>query len=137
MSNPTSTNIAPLPITETQPLTHLVFINDLELDMSIGVYEHEKLQTQPVRINIEIIAEDHQGPVNDDYHNVVCYESIANQIKELVKDEHINLVETLAENVAEICLSPQRAIKATVRIEKLRAIKEAGSVGVQITRGKP
>lgn len=129
-------NVAALPISEEDRAIHRVFINDLLVDMLIGIYDHEKAKKQPVRINISLAVLDHIGPINDDYHNVVCYESIANAIKNLVKEEHINLVETLADKVANICLENQRTLSATVKVEKLQAVSDAGSVGVEITRTK-
>ncbi len=126
--------VAPLPLVETEATTHEVFIEDLLVNMLIGVYEHEKLKEQPVRLNIVLTVEDHNGPINDDYRNVVCYETIANEIKKLVKEEHINLVETIAEKVADICFKNQRTVSVRIKVEKLQALADAGSVGVVITR---
>ena len=134
MSSHKQTKVAALPLIDAEPSTHRVFINDLLVEMLIGVYEHEKLKEQPVRLNIVLTVLDHIGPVNDDYRNVVCYETIANDIKKLVKEEHINLVETLAEKVSDICLKNQRTREVTVKVEKLQALSDAGSVGVEITR---
>ena len=136
MTTSDMTNVMPLPGTEEAIATHLVFISDLVIDMSIGVYDHEKTITQPVRFNIEITALDSTAPLDDNYDNVLCYEAIANAIKSLAAQEHINLVETLAEKVADICLKSDQALQAIVKVEKLAAIKEAASVGVQITRTK-
>lgn len=129
-------NIQALPVPEEAVKTHTIFIRDLNVDMMIGVYDHEKLSSQPVRLNIEMVVRDHIGPINDDYHNVVCYETIANAIKKLVQEEHINLVETLAEKIADICLHHQRVQGARVKVEKLNAVNDASSVGIEITRSK-
>lgn len=128
--------IQSLPVAEDAIATHTIFITDLVLDMMIGVYDHEKITSQPVRINVTMTVRDHMGPINDDYHNVVCYETIANSIKKLVQEEHINLVETLAERISEICLSHQRVTEATIKVEKLSAVKDAVSVGIEIMRAK-
>ena len=134
MSKTDRNNIASLPVSGEDRATHRVFINDLLVDMLIGIYDHEKVQKQPVRINISLTVLDHLGPINDDYRNVVCYESIANAIKSLVKEEHINLVETLADKIADICLENQRTLSASVKVEKLQAVSDATSVGIEITR---
>ena len=47
---------------------------------------------------------------------------------------HLNLVETLAEKIAAHCLADKRVKVARVRIEKLKVIAEAQSVGVEIER---
>jgi len=122
--------------TKTDPATHRVFITDLLVNMLIGVYDHEKLKSQPVRLNIVLTVTDHIGPINDDYRNVVCYETIAIAVKKLVKEEHINLVETLADKVAEICMQNHRTVSVTVKVEKLQALTDATSVGVEITRSR-
>jgi 7,8-dihydroneopterin aldolase/epimerase/oxygenase len=136
MSKNEHVKVTPLPVAEIPVATHRVFISDLLVNMLIGVYDHEKVKEQPVRLNIVLTVQDHAGPINDDYRNVVCYETIANSIKNLVKEEHINLVETLAEKVAEICLKNQRTVSVTIKIEKLQALTDAGSVGVEITRNR-
>ncbi len=128
--------IQALPVAEEAMTTHTIFISDLVLDMMIGVYDHEKVSSQPVRINVTMSVQDHIGPINDDYHNVVCYETIANSIKKLVQEEHINLVETLAERISEICLSHLRVNETKVKVEKLSAVEDAASVGIEITRSK-
>lgn len=136
MTSSDLSNVMPLPGSAEAISTHQIFINDLVLDMSIGIYDHEKEQQQRVRFNIDITARDCAAPLQDNYDNVLCYEAIVIAIKSLVTDTHINLVETLAERVADICLKSDQAIQATVKVEKLDAIEEAGSVGVQIVRTK-
>lgn len=117
--------------------THTVFIKDLLIDMLIGVYAHEKTTPQPVRLSIEMTVADSDVPVADDYHNVVCYETIATAVKNMAAAEHVNLVETLAENVAAICLNYERVSLVRVKVEKLNAVENTTSVGVEILRGKP
>lgn len=131
-----NSNIQTLPVPDNAPATHKIFITDLLVDMMIGVYDHEKTKTQSVRLNIEMTVVDHVGPINDEYHNVVCYETIANSVKSLVSKEHINLVETLAERIADICLDHARVLAAKIKVEKLEAVENTVSVGVEIKRTK-
>ena len=111
-----------------------MFIRDLVLLCRIGVYAHEKLRPQRVRINVSMRVEAEAAPRNDDIANVLSYDEVLGGIKRLATGEHINLVETLAEDVAMHCLAHPRASAVTVRIEKLD--KEPGAVGVEIRRGK-
>lgn len=110
-----------------------VFVRDLVLSARIGVYQHEKLGTQRVRINLELICTEHPA-INDDLNNVVNYAELVAQVRALVDAGHINLVETLADRVAQACLSDRRVQTAKVRIEKLDVFNEAESVGVEIER---
>ena len=136
MNKPTTANVL-YPDQMTRPTsTHKVFINELMVDMLIGVYTHEKSTPQPVRFNIEMTVADSLAPLADNYKNVVCYETISNQITGMAKSEHVNLVETLAEKAAAICLDNERVSLVKVKVEKLNAIKNTTSVGVEIIRGK-
>ena len=111
-----------------------VFVRDLVLPARIGVYRHEQSGPQRVRINVELTVRDDEQQLNDEIGNVVSYEDVVNGIKEILTRGHINLVETLAEQVADFCLDDHRVTGVRVGIEKLHAIDEAESVGVEIER---
>ena len=66
--------------------------------------------------------------------NVVCYEKLVNGIDEIIKRGHVNLVETLAERIIDMCLNQENVISARVRIEKLDVLENAESVGVEVER---
>ena len=75
--------------------------------------------------------------VGEDFAQVLNYEFIVGGIKSLVDGGHVELVETLAERVAALCLEDKRAIQATVTVEKLDVYPEAKGVGVQVIRRRP
>jgi len=111
-----------------------VFMYDLVLDVEIGVYTHEKGVTQRVRFTVDVDLLPATGALDDDIGRAFDYDTIIGGIKAIVARGHINLVETLAEEVAEHCLAHPRAATVTVRIEKLD--KGPGAVGVEIVRQK-
>ena len=113
--------------------TMKVFVRDLILPARIGVYSHEKDGTQRVRINLELTCVEHPA-INDEHYNVVCYAEVVEEIRRLLAQGHINLVETLAERIAEQCLADHRVLSAKVRVEKLDVMPEASAVGVEIER---
>ena len=113
--------------------TMKVFVRDLILPCRIGVYSHEKHGEQRVRINLELTCAEHPA-INDEHHNVVCYAEVVEDIRRLIREGHINLVETLAERIAEHCLEDHRILSAKVRVEKLDVMPEASAVGVEIER---
>jgi dihydroneopterin aldolase len=55
-------------------------------------------------------------------------------VREIVSRGHINLVETLAEEVAAMCLQDRRVRSVRVRVEKLDVFPDVTSVGVEIER---
>jgi dihydroneopterin aldolase len=111
-----------------------VFMHDLVLDVEIGVYTHEKGVTQRVRFNVDVDLLPAKAALNDDIGRAFDYDTIIDGTKTIVGKGHINLVETLAEEVAAHCLAHPRATAVRVRIEKLD--KEPGAVGVEIVRRK-
>jgi dihydroneopterin aldolase len=110
-----------------------VFVRDLVLSARIGVYQHEKLASQRVRVNLELLCTEHPA-IKDELNKVVNYADLVEQVRAIVDEGHINLVETLADRVAQACLADRRVQTAKVRIEKLDVFPEADSVGVEIER---
>ncbi|MCW8836737.1 MAG: dihydroneopterin aldolase [Rhodospirillales bacterium] len=134
MTASTAPVIQPLRIADARASVRHVFIRDLVLDCSIGVHAHEHLAAQPVRINLDLAVSEGDAPVQDRLENVVCYERIADGVRAIVADGHVNLVETLAERIAAMCLQDTRVEAARVRVEKLAVFKDAASVGIEIER---
>ena len=111
-----------------------VFIRDLILTCLIGVHKHEQKKPQRIRVNLDLAVTEQSVISTDRLADVVCYEDVADRIRSIVNNGHVNLVETLAEKIASKCLEDKR-IKATrVRIEKLDVFKDAASAGVEIER---
>jgi 7,8-dihydroneopterin aldolase/epimerase/oxygenase len=111
-----------------------VFVRDLEVMARLGIYEHEKEKPQRVIINIDLSVFEGKGPEGDDISSVVSYEIVVKKVEAIIEAGHINLVETLAEQVAASCLKDHRVLAARVRIEKPDIIPNARSVGVEIER---
>ena len=117
----------------TNAIRH-VFIRDLILTCLIGVYKREQKQPQRIRINLDLAVCEATGPLEDKLSEVVCYEDVADGVRSLVSEGHVNLVETLAERIAEMCLKDDKVRAARVRVEKLDVFEDAVSVGVEIER---
>ena len=116
--------------------TYRIFVRDLVLPALIGIYPHEQGHHQRVRIHADIEALDIGPQVDDNIDHVLSYEDVVCGVKNILADGHIGLVETLAERIASLCLSDERCLNARIRVEKLDAFAEAGSVGVEIERTK-
>jgi 7,8-dihydroneopterin aldolase/epimerase/oxygenase len=110
-----------------------VFIRNLELPAEIGVWRHEHGKAQPVRINVDLAVED-LIDLGDDLAKVVDYGSIEVKIRAIIDEGHVRLIETLAERIAAACFEDDRVRVARVRVEKLHALPNAESAGVEIER---
>jgi 7,8-dihydroneopterin aldolase/epimerase/oxygenase len=117
-------------------MTTRIIIRDLRVDMLIGVNEHEKKKKQPVVINIEAHIRNNPDWGADDINKTLSYDPIVSGVRQLVARGHINLVETLAEHIAALCLEDNRVEDVIVRVEKTAVYNDAASVGVEIGRTK-
>lgn len=124
----------PKPEPDEAKVLDRIFVHDLVLDVEIGVYTNEKGVTQRVRFSVDVDVIPAARALEDDIGRAFDYDTIIKGIKNVVARGHINLVETLGEEVARQCLAHPRAASVTVRIEKLD--KEPGAVGVEIVRSK-
>jgi dihydroneopterin aldolase len=116
-----------------------VFLRDMVLPASIGIYPHEHAVNQRVRVNVNLGVDDDSalaatavGP--DELVRVVDYEKVANLVRSIVGSGHMRLVETLAERIAEACLTDARVRLVRIRVEKLDVFPDAVSAGVEIER---
>jgi dihydroneopterin aldolase len=111
-----------------------IFVEDLVLSVSIGAYGAERKSSQKVRFNV--VAEVARAPQPArDMRDVVSYDIISDGIRLIVASGHIELVETLAERIADFVLEHARVTRVSVKVEKLEI--GAGRVGIEITRQRP
>jgi len=129
-----SSNLVHLPYADASRSVRHVFVRDYLTDAEIGVWSHEKGATQKIRISVDLSVSESATHHGDQLENVVCYNEIVLGIKTIIKAGHIQLVETLAEKIAAMSLENSQVIKARVKVEKLEAVIEAASVGVEIER---
>ena len=114
-----------------------MLVRDLVLRARIGVHPHEHQAPQRVRLNLDLEVAESGPPLADDLARVVDYEALIERVRRLVASRHVKLVETLAEQIAALCLDDPRVRSARVRVEKLDAIRGAAAVGVEIERLSP
>jgi dihydroneopterin aldolase len=116
-----------------------VFVHDMVLSASVGVYAHEQRDRQRVRINIDLAVDDEAARAGlmvgaDELNRVVNYEKIVVAVRAIAGTGHTRLVETMAERIAEACLMDARVQVARVRVEKLDVFADAVSAGVEVER---
>lgn len=109
-----------------------IFVRDLVLDCELGVYPEEKGVTQKVGFSIVAAVSPDVGTRADKIAEVPSYDDLANAVKAIMAEGHINLVETIAERIAQRVLQEKRIIAVRVRIEKLE--RGPAAVGVEIVR---
>ena len=113
-----------------------VIIKNLILNMFIGIHNFEKKKKQRVRFNIEVVTNPYIKPNNKDLSTILNYEDLINKIKFLVKKQHHDLIEDLAENIFKIIFQNKLVKKTNIKIEKLDIVKNSESVGVEFSKSK-
>jgi dihydroneopterin aldolase len=114
----------------------LIFLNDFLVQANIGVYKYEKNITQPLRINIVAKVRNPKRINDDNLQSVVCYNQISRKIKKIIKSGHTVLLEKLAEKIFEECFKNKRIETMKIRLEKLDAIQDAESAGIEVERSR-
>jgi dihydroneopterin aldolase len=128
--------VYPLRIADAGRAVRHVFVRDLVVDANIGIHAHEKRGRQKIIVSVDLSVAESERPMKDKINEVLCYEEVAAGIESIVATGHINLVETLAERIAQLCLQDDRVLAARVRVEKPDALQRAGSVGIEIERSR-
>ncbi len=126
--------LGPLQIADARQRIRHVFVRDLVVLALIGIHDHEKAAPQRVRVNLDLAVREAEGGLDDDLVNVVCYESLVSGVRKIVDSGHVGLVETMAEEIAHMCLADTRVRSVRARVEKLDIFDNAESVGVEIER---
>lgn len=111
-----------------------ISLRDHVVEVDIGAFQKERGHKQRILFNVVVEVRPVQQPLNDDVDRILSYDRITEAIATELAAERLNLLETLAERVAERILAEPQAMRAFVRIEKL----DIGpyKLGVEIVRSR-
>jgi len=116
-----------------QPMDR-ISLRDHVVEVEIGAFQAERGVRQRVLFNLVVEVRPQRGPVDDDVDRILSYDRLTEAIAHELAAERLNLLETLAERVAERILLEPRAERVFVRIEKLD--RGPGALGVEIVRAR-
>lgn len=115
----------------------IIYLHDLRIDTIIGIFDWERRIRQTITIDLDMAADIARAAKSDAIDDTVNYKAVAKRLIEFVGTSEFQLVETLAERVAEIVRNEFRVAWVRVRVNKRGAVRSAGDVGVIIERGTP
>lgn len=111
-----------------------IIVDGFELAGSVGVYEHERQARQPLVVSLNLwVVDDYDGR-SDRLGDVYDYDVAIDAIRTSVESGHINLLETLAERIAQACLEDERVLAVDVRVDKPAVLPACRSIGIEIHR---
>ncbi len=114
----------------------IVYLNDLRVDTVIGIYDWERRTRQTVILDIEMGADISKAAATDSIESTLDYKAVAKRLFAYIGETRFNLVETLAERVAEILINEFEVPWCRVRLNKKGAVRGVRDVGVIIERGR-
>ncbi|MBD2858614.1 dihydroneopterin aldolase [Spongiibacter sp. KMU-158] len=114
----------------------IVFIEALKIDTLIGIHPWEREQRQPVLLDLDMAWDNRPAAQSDDIAKTLNYQAVSERLLEFVGASEFLLVETLAEQCAELVMREFGVSWLRLKLRKPQAIAEAAAVGVEIQRGR-
>jgi dihydroneopterin aldolase len=104
-----------------------------------GVFEHERREGQVFVVDLTLGIDTTPAAASDDLRDTVDYGSLVAAVKRAVEADPVDLIETLAQRLADVCLRDRRVQWARITVHKPGAPIEAtfGDVTLTITRSRP
>jgi dihydroneopterin aldolase len=104
-----------------------------------GVFEHERREGQPFVVDLALATDTTAAARSDDLADTVDYGVLADEVRAVVEGEPVDLIETLADRIAGVCLRHAGVLEAEVTVHKPHAPIQATfeDVALTITRTRP
>ncbi|WP_425563056.1 dihydroneopterin aldolase [Luteimonas vadosa] len=112
----------------------MVFIEGLEIEALIGIYDWERRIRQPLRFDLEMEFDNRKPAASDAIADTLDYKAVSKRLIEYVSQSGFGLVETLAERCAELVLREFDVARVRLKLSKPGAVRGARAVGVAIER---
>ena len=113
-----------------------IIIKELQIECLIGVNPEERVRKQRVTVDIELSADLGAACRSDSIEDTISYSDLASRILEHAQSSSYLLIEKLAEEIARICLAPQRARSVKVVVKKPGVLSRASYAGIELHRKK-
>ena len=113
----------------------IVFIEALEIDTVIGIYDWERQITQKVVLDVEMAFDNRRPAASDDIVDTLNYKDVSKRLIAFVGESNFGLVESLAERCADIIREEFGVPWLRLKLSKPGAVTGSRAVGVIIERG--
>lgn len=113
----------------------VVFIEDLKVNATIGIYDWERKIKQPLAFDVEMATDIRRAAETDAIEDTLNYKAVSKRITAFVEASEYQLVETLAEKVAALVLDEFDVSWLRLTLYKPGAVRGSRAVGIRIDRG--
>jgi dihydroneopterin aldolase len=111
-----------------------IFFRDLEIHAHIGILDSEQGRPQNVLVNITLYLAPGERPQRDSITEVFNYDQVHDAVHRLIDGRHINLQETLVEEIADLCFGFDKVAAVRVSTEKTDVYDDCAGVGCEAVR---
>jgi 7,8-dihydroneopterin aldolase/epimerase/oxygenase len=118
-------------------MTDELSVTGIECFAHHGVFEHERREGQTFVIDLTLGVDTRSAAASDDLRDTVDYGSLVARVKAAVESDPVDLIETLAERISDVCLLEDRVEWARVTVHKPGAPIEATFADVTLTITRP
>lgn len=127
------------PLVQTESAFHeqmTIRLSRLRLEAEIGAYDCERGRLQPIVLSLDVEVDPKAAHPDDDLSQVVDYASMASTLRHVVGSRHFDLLEDLAQAIANALFEDARILKLKLEIDKLQAphLEDADHVGIRYER---
>ena len=113
----------------------IIYLHGLKVECVIGVWEWERRITQVLNIDIDMSSDIAAAATSDQLDDTLNYKAVAKRVVEFVGGSSFQLIETVAEKIAEMLLNEFKIKWCRVKVDKGGAVRGVRNVGVLIERG--
>jgi dihydroneopterin aldolase len=116
--------------------TDLIELRGLRVLGLCGLLPEETTRPQPLEVDLDVEADLARAGASDDVEDTIDYSAICAIAERIITAERFDLLEALAQRLAEAVLADQRALAVTVAVRKLRppVPQDLATCGVRIHR---
>ncbi len=114
----------------------IVYIRDLQIETIIGIFDWERQVKQTVSLDLEMAADIRRAAETDDIQYALDYKTVSKRLISFIEQSEYQLVETMAEAVADIVREEFDVPWLRLRLSKPGALRGARDVGLLIERGE-
>ena len=117
-------------------MSNKIFVNDLEIEAIIGIFDWEREVKQIIKISYEVEVDINKAFKSDNIEDTFDYKKTSKKIIKFVEKSSFQLIEALAENISKIILQDEKVLNLSLSVSKPGALRGSKEVGLTIFRSR-
>ena len=117
-------------------MSNKIFVNDLEIETIIGIFDWEREVKQLIKISYEVEVDINMAFKSDNIEDTFDYKSTSKKIIKFVEKSSFQLIEALAEKISRIIMQDEKVLNLSLSVSKPGALRGAKEVGLTIFRSR-